>query len=196
MRRALITTIGTTVGLAAVLSYKSGGAIGRSRVAVSAGQGALAPAATSPTTSPTTSPALATTSPASTGPTTLPATGSPATSLPATSPQTSVVPSTTVPSTTTVPAQPAQYTGDDVQYRYGDIVVQITVAGNRITKITIPQESATDPRSQSINDQAIPILTSEALAAQNLQFDVVSGATYTSDAFAQSMQAALSKAGR
>lgn len=194
MRRALITTIGTTVGLAAVLSYKSGGAIGRSRVAVSAGQGALAPAATSPTTSP--APAPATTSPASTGPTTLPATGSPATSLPATSPQTSVVPSTTVPSTTTVPAQPAQYTGDDVQYRYGDIVVQITVAGNRITKITIPQESATDPRSQSINDQAIPILTSEALAAQNLQFDVVSGATYTSDAFAQSMQAALSKAGR
>ena len=62
--------------------------------------------------------------------------------------------------------------------------------------ISIPQESATDPRSQSINSQAIPILTSEALAAQSLQFDVVSGATYTSEAFAQSLQSALTKAGK
>jgi uncharacterized protein with FMN-binding domain len=74
--------------------------------------------------------------------------------------------------------------------------VQITVAGGRITHISIPQESSTDPRSQSINSQAVPILTGEALSAQGLNFDVVSGATFTSYAFAQSFQTALTQAGK
>ena len=74
--------------------------------------------------------------------------------------------------------------------------MQITVANGRITNISIPQESASDARSQFINGQAMPILTSEALAAQSLKFDVVSGATFTSDAFAQSLQSALTKAGK
>jgi len=86
--------------------------------------------------------------------------------------------------------------GTDVTYRYGDIQVAITVANGKITNISIPQESATDPRSQFINSQAVPILTQEVLAAQNLNVDVVSGATFTSDAFGQSMQSALTQAGR
>ncbi|MGH9095489.1 MAG: FMN-binding protein, partial [Acidimicrobiales bacterium] len=76
------------------------------------------------------------------------------------------------------------------------IQIRITMSGGRITQITTPQESATDGRSQSINSQAVPILTREALAAQNLNFDVVSGATYTSDAFAQALQSALGRAGK
>jgi uncharacterized protein with FMN-binding domain len=169
MRRAIIATAGTVVGLVALLDYKSSGTIHRSHVAVSGGT----PAAAAPSTAPGTT----TTAPS-------PGTASASPTAPA------------APSTTTPAAASGQYTGTDVVYRYGDIVVQITVAGGRITNISIPQESARDSRSQFINGQAIPILTSEALAAQNLNFDVVSGATFTSEAFAQSLQSALTKAGK
>jgi uncharacterized protein with FMN-binding domain len=86
--------------------------------------------------------------------------------------------------------------GTFVSYRYGTIQVAITVANGKITAITIPQESATDPRSQSINSQAVPILTQEVLSAQSLNVDIVSGATFTSYAFGQSIQAAMTKAGK
>lgn len=113
----------------------------------------------------------------------------PATTAPATAPSTT--PSTAAPATTE-----AQYTSQDVVYRYGDIQIEITVAGGRITHISIPEEGATDPRSQFINSQAIPILTREAMAAQSLNFDVVSGATFTSDAFGQAFQEAPSQEGK
>jgi uncharacterized protein with FMN-binding domain len=89
-----------------------------------------------------------------------------------------------------------EYTGTDVEYRYGDLEVRIAISGGRITALTFPEESATDPRSQEINSAALPILTQEAIAAQGLHFDAVSGATFTSDAFAQSLQSALDQAGR
>lgn len=173
MHRAVIATAGTVVGLVALLDYKSSGTVHRSAVSVSGG--------TPATTAPSAAPGPATSTPGTTTPaTTTPATGT----------------TGSAPGTTTPAASGGRYTGTDVVYKYGDIVVQITVANGRITNITIPQESARDSRSQSINDQAIPILTSEALAAQNLQFDVVSGATYTSEAFAQSLQSALTQSGK
>jgi uncharacterized protein with FMN-binding domain len=182
MRRAIIATAGTVVGLVALLDYRSSGGISRSKVAVSV-PGASRPTAGSTTTAP---------APAASSP---PTTTDP--SLPLT---TGRVATTTAPpttqQTTPAPAAPASYTGTDIQYRYGDIQVRITVAGGRITNISIPEESSPDGRSQSINDQATPILTSEALAAQGLNFDVVSGATFTSDAFAQALQSALAKAGK
>jgi uncharacterized protein with FMN-binding domain len=164
VRRAIIASAATVVGLVALLDYKSHGTIGPSHVAVRGGN----PLAALP-----------------------PATGAPPTTAP-TTPSSNPPVASTAPS----PTSSRQYTGTDVAYRYGDIQVQITVAGGRITDVTIPQESATDGRSQSINSQAVPILTKEALAAQNLNFDVVSGATFTSDAFAQSLQSALSQAGK
>jgi uncharacterized protein with FMN-binding domain len=168
VKRSVIAAAATVAGLVALLDYKSSGSIRRSNVSVGAGSRA--------TTSTT----------------------APPTSAPATSPSTngSAATSPTSPTTTAPAATSGTYTGQDVVYRYGDIQVQITVAGGRITHISIPQESATDPRSQSINSQAVPILTSEALSAQNLNFDVVSGATFTSYAFAQSFQSALTQAGK
>jgi uncharacterized protein with FMN-binding domain len=170
MRRAVIAAAATVAGLVALLDYKSSGTIHRSSVSVRAGSRPTAPNTSAP---PTTVPTPSTTAPASTN------NGS----------------GTTTP--TTAPAATSRtYTGQDISYRYGDIQVQITVAGGRITHISIPQESSTDPRSQSINGQAVPILTSEALSAQGLNFDVVSGATFTSYAFAQSFQTALTQAGK
>jgi uncharacterized protein with FMN-binding domain len=50
------------------------------------------------------------------------------------------------------------------------------------------------PRSQFISAQAEPLLRSEALSAQSARIDIVSGATYTSEGYAQSLQAALDRA--
>jgi hypothetical protein len=49
-------------------------------------------------------------------------------------------------------------------------------------------------RSQYIMSQALPLLRQEFLAAQSAKIQIVSGATYTSQAFAQSLQSALLKA--
>jgi uncharacterized protein with FMN-binding domain len=51
-------------------------------------------------------------------------------------------------------------------------------------------------RSLVINERAIPILRSETLQAQSAGIDFVSGATDTSDAYTQSLQAAILKAKR
>ncbi len=59
---------------------------------------------------------------------------------------------------------------------------------------SVPQDDASSPYSQTVNSAAVPVLVREAVAAQGVNFDVVSGATFTSDAFAQSLQSALDKA--
>jgi len=86
--------------------------------------------------------------------------------------------------------------GQLVQYFYGDIQVSVTLDNGKITSVTAPQNGAADARSQMINSYAIPILEKEAVAAQGLNFNAVSGATFTSNAFAQSLQSALQKVGK
>ncbi len=51
-----------------------------------------------------------------------------------------------------------------------------------------------NPRDVEINRVAIPILNSEAVAAQNAKIDVVSGATVTSDGYIRSLQSAIDAA--
>ena len=81
------------------------------------------------------------------------------------------------------------------QTRYGIVQVKITVSGKRITNVGFAQLTAFDGRSQQINSQAAPILLQETLSAQSAHIDSVSGATYTSDGYVQSLQSALDKAG-
>ena len=52
------------------------------------------------------------------------------------------------------------------------------------------------PEEQTISSYAVAILAKEAIAAQSVNLNAVSGATFTSDAFAQSLQSALQKAGK
>jgi uncharacterized protein with FMN-binding domain len=85
-------------------------------------------------------------------------------------------------------------TGSLVSTRYGDVEVQVTIASGKITQVvavTLPSGG----RSGQISSYAAPRLASEALSAQSATIDVVSGATYTSEAYAQSLQAALDQAG-
>ncbi|MEN3311550.1 MAG: hypothetical protein V7645_879 [Actinomycetota bacterium] len=64
----------------------------------------------------------------------------------------------------------------------------------KITAVSVPTYPNHTDRSIYINQTALPILKSEALRVQSASINMVSGATDTSDAFAQSLQAAILKA--
>lgn len=85
--------------------------------------------------------------------------------------------------------------GSAVDSPYGTVQVQATLSGSRITDVTLLQAPA-DGRSGRITGNAAPVLRQEALHAQSAKLDSVSGATYTSEAFARSLQAAIDSAGR
>lgn len=86
------------------------------------------------------------------------------------------------------------YTGTAVSTEYGDVQVQITVQGGRVTASTAVQVPWDNARDRRINSNAVPILNGEAVAAQSAQIDMVSGATYTSQGYVESLQAALDQA--
>lgn len=85
--------------------------------------------------------------------------------------------------------------GPVVDTRYGSVQVEITVENGRLTDVVALQLPDDDRRSAQISTRAEPVLRSEALAAQSASIDGVSGATYTSDGYARSLQAALDAAG-
>jgi uncharacterized protein with FMN-binding domain len=78
--------------------------------------------------------------------------------------------------------------------RYGPVQVQVQIRARRIVSakaIDYPQGSG---RDREINSYAIPLLQQETLSAQSAKVDTVSGATYTSEGYAQSLQSALDAA--
>jgi uncharacterized protein with FMN-binding domain len=103
------------------------------------------------------------------------------------------------PPTSSTPSPPAAasrtVTGPVVTTRFGDVQVALSISGQRVTDVRAPQLPYDRARSASISQYVAPVLRSEALAAQSAQIDTISGATYTSDAYAQSLQAALTQAG-
>lgn len=86
-------------------------------------------------------------------------------------------------------------TGDTVQTRWGPVQVRVSIKSGRLTEVTAVSYPQDNPRDQEINGYALPQLRREALAAQSAQIDTVSGATYTSDGYRQSLQSALDSAG-
>ena len=85
-------------------------------------------------------------------------------------------------------------TGPSVDMRWGPVQVTVKVKGKKVLDVsaTYPTER---PKSQFINEQAIPMLRSEVLQAQSAQIDLIGGATMTSEAYAQSLQSALDRVG-
>jgi uncharacterized protein with FMN-binding domain len=102
-------------------------------------------------------------------------------------------------SQTTAPTQTSTgattYTGEAAQTRYGPVQVQIDVADGTISDIRVVSYPTQDRESRQINEQAVPILIAEGLAAQSAQVDTVSGATYTSEGYRKSLQSAIDQAG-
>jgi uncharacterized protein with FMN-binding domain len=84
-----------------------------------------------------------------------------------------------------------QLTGADAPNQFGDVQVQVTTSGGRITRVAALRLPNGDGRSQQISSFAGPQLAQQALAAQNANIDGVSGATYTSESYRTSLQSAL-----
>src|SRR5581483_1774935 len=101
------------------------------------------------------------------------------------------------PPPTHAPASSGSRTVDGpvIDTRYGPVQVELVVSGGRITEVKTPEYPNEARRSQLINEQALPMLHDEVIQAQSASIDTISGATYTSDAYEQSLQAALDSAG-
>jgi uncharacterized protein with FMN-binding domain len=94
------------------------------------------------------------------------------------------------------PAGTRTAVGPQVDYSWGVLSVSVTVSGTKITKVGIASlDDGGNPRSQSIDQQSIPLLEEEALQAQSANIQGVSGASYTSAGFTQSLQGALHQLG-
>lgn len=84
-------------------------------------------------------------------------------------------------------------TGATEQYGYGELAVRVSVRGGRIVSVSVPFIQTSEQYSQQLASEAIPTLNNEVLTAQSAHINGVSGATYTSRAYAASLQAALDK---
>jgi len=102
--------------------------------------------------------------------------------------------STTGSSTTSSGLKDGTFTGDAADTRYGPVQVQITVSGGSIASVDVVEYPNENPRDRQINQQAVPTLVSETISAQSAQIDMISGATYTSQGYQQSLQSALDQA--
>lgn len=166
MKRLILSVTGTIAGLIALLSFKS-------QAHPITGTAALPSAALGGQSS--SSPA-----PSSSAATAVPSSGTAPTAG-----------ATTAPTGVTT----RTYLGSSVTTRYGVVQVKITVRDAKITDVSFAQLTAFDGRSQQINSDAAPRLLQETLSAQSAKVDTISGASYTSDGYRQSLQSALDKAG-
>ena len=166
MKRVLLTIAATVAGIVSLLSFKSHGQPLSSA-------GALPSAGTQPSDS--------------AGSTTTPSTPS--------TPTTSTSGGSAASSAGAPPASAKTYLGAAVQTQYGIVQVKATVTGGKLTNVAFVQLEAFDGRSQQINSYAAPILLQESIQAGNANVQTVSGATYTSEGYIQSLQSALNAAG-
>ena len=86
-----------------------------------------------------------------------------------------------------------QLTGQAVDIPFGTVQVKVTMQNGKITDVQALQLPG-GGHSGQISSYAAPQLRSEALKAQSASIDTISGATYTSEGYAQSLQSALSQA--
>lgn len=86
------------------------------------------------------------------------------------------------------------YAGPVTDAIYGQLQVVVTIAGGRITDVAWPVFPSDRGHTMEISQQALPQLKQEAITAQSANVDIVSGATQTSEAYQQSLAAALAMA--
>ena len=80
--------------------------------------------------------------------------------------------------------------------KWGEVQVEVTFAADgSLADVTPLQTPYRDGKSVRINERAVPRLNSEALSVQSATVDTVSGATYTSEAYAESVQSAIDQHG-
>jgi uncharacterized protein with FMN-binding domain len=209
MRRFAAVFVATAAGLVVLLSFKTAPAKAPRPVALSgatpgessapadssaalssapAGSAAVssAPASSSQPSSVASSSAAAT--PSGVSPS---AKASPTPTKPAAKPTPKPTPK---PSSTTKTVTGSTISVGEGRRVFGVVQVRLTLTNGKITAATAIQFPQDDSHSAELSQFSIPVLSKEVLSAQSASIDAVSGATYTSDAYAQSVQAALDAA--
>lgn len=98
-------------------------------------------------------------------------------------------------STTRTASTPIVVDGAVFRNKWGPVQVEATFAPDGTLAEVVALQTPNDRRqSVSINDHAVPRLTTEALTAQTAEVHTVSGATYTSEGYRQSLQSAIDAA--
>lgn len=82
------------------------------------------------------------------------------------------------------------FTGTTVTTEKGDVQVQVTYDGGRITAVRMLKQP-NHPQTTA----AVPKLIAETLQAQSADIDTVSGATITTEGYKESLQAAIDAKG-
>lgn len=97
--------------------------------------------------------------------------------------------------TTTKKGKDGTFTGQTADTPYGPVQVKITVTGGKFTDVNavvLPHGNSYD---EQVDQYAVPVLAKEAVSSQSAKIQMVSGATYTSTGYLQSLQSALDQAG-
>jgi uncharacterized protein with FMN-binding domain len=89
---------------------------------------------------------------------------------------------------------PGWLRGPAIVTKFGPVQVRVLISGGRITDVQAMRLPADTKLSQRISTYTGPLLQREVLRAQSARIDTVSGATYTSQGYRQSLQAALDSA--
>jgi uncharacterized protein with FMN-binding domain len=102
---------------------------------------------------------------------------------------------TAAPATTSVAADGVvAFDGNAIQTKYGPVQVQAQIQNGSLVAVAVLQYPDSDGKSVRINQRSLPQLQSEALTAQSAHVHTVSGATYTSNGYAKSLQSAIDQA--
>ena len=100
-------------------------------------------------------------------------------------------PSAPSPSVPPLPPGARAVTGRVINTLYGPVQVQVVLKARKILGVNILQRPSATEMDIQIGQYALPQLVAETLAAQSARIDTVSGATYTSGGYINSLQNAL-----
>jgi uncharacterized protein with FMN-binding domain len=101
--------------------------------------------------------------------------------------------STPAPQVTPRPGETTA-TGPAITTPFSVIQVRATLTRGRLTGVETVALTGDGPHTDALNARAEPILRAEALRAGSADIDVVTGATYTSESWRDSLQAAIDAA--
>jgi hypothetical protein len=166
MRRVILAVAGTIAGLVALLSFKSH-VPSAPVAATTGGSGGTSSSSSSSSASATSSG------------------GGQTEVVPGAFPQGSIA--------RNLPAGETAVNGKVASTAYGPVQIQLIKRASKIVKVAVLVQPTNTLHDVQIGEFAFPKLISETLAAQNGKIDAVSGATYTSAGYIQSLQSALDK---
>src|SRR5689334_21274687 len=165
MRRVILAVTGTIAGLVALLSFKSHVPSSPLAATASGSGGGMSSAGASPSSS---------------------AKGGGQTEVvPGAFPQGSIAKN--------LPAGETAVDGKVANTSYGPVQIQLIKRSGKIIKVAVLVQPTNTLHDVQIGEFAFPKLISETLAAQDAKIDAVSGASYTSAGYIQSLQSALDK---